>query len=42
MDAAEKIVYRGGGSIVKMNQAEAFGVELLAIDVAADPDEWSV
>ena len=39
MDDAGKIVDRGGECIVRMNQVEGFGVELLVIDVAADCDE---
>ena len=35
---ADKIVYRGGEWIVRINEAEGFGVELLAIDAAADRD----
>ena len=39
MRDADKIVDRGGGSIVRRNESESFSVELLAIDIAADSDE---
>ena len=42
MADADKIVDRWGECIVLMNQAEGIGVELLAIDFAADRDELRV
>ena len=39
MRDADKIIYRESGCIVSMNETEGFGVELLAIYVAADRDE---
>ena len=36
MDDADNIVDRGGGCIVRMNEAEGFGVEMLARDVPVD------
>ena len=39
MRDADKIIDRGSERIVRMNLAEGFGVELLALDVAADRDE---
>ena len=35
----DKIIFRGGGRIVSMNETEGFGVEFFARDVAADRDE---
>ena len=39
MDDLAKLVDRGGVWIARMNETQCFGIELLAIDVAADRDE---
>ena len=42
MDDGDKFVDRGSGCIGRVNEAEDFSVELFAVDVAADSDEWGV
>ena len=39
MNDFDKFVNGGGRCITRMNEAQGFGIELLAIDVAADRDE---
>ena len=39
MHDVDKFVDRGSGCIGRVNETEGFGVELFAIDIAADRDE---
>ena len=39
LDDLEKFVDRGGGSLSRMNEVHGFGIELVAIDVAADRND---